>query len=313
MDNCKGAVLASATPMDKAGHMHYMGKLGIFSRASFSSIMQKLGYRYDTKRFGRREVGTWVRNVSIQEAVEKIDNFFEELTNKGLMIKREVPMDNVDVSFHEIDLPQKALDELDKIQQLYDNPAVMLMAQRRFQEPYKVPFVHKMVEEELKEGRQVVIFANRVNDSEIGDKTAGRVDLASEGTIMKLIIELEDKGINTAKIFGNANVMEEKEKFQSGECQVAIVTPEKGGAGLSLDDDLGMAPRTMLVLTAPFSATNNVQMGGRINRLNTHSRSKIKYIFANTSVEHWNRSIISEKMQVLNAVVKGGTEKLKID
>ena len=46
-------------------------------------------------------------------------------------------------------------------------------------------------------------------------------------------------------------------------------TPETGGTGVSLDDLYGDAPRSMIVITPPFSALEFVQMAGRVNRLTT--------------------------------------------
>ena len=92
--------------------------------------------------------------------------------------------------------------------------------------------------------------------------------------------------------------------------KLAVVTPQKGGAGLSLDDTTGNAPRTMIVITPAFSAVDNVQCAGRTNRLTTKSDTDIIYLLADTDLDAWNQDIISRKMKTLGAAVKGDVTKL---
>ncbi|HOO11514.1 MAG TPA: strawberry notch family protein [Bacillota bacterium] len=319
----KGVLYATATPFDKAEHIKYLDRLAIFERKSFSKIMDALGYKYQEKRIGHQTVGEWVRNVSLEEAEERLSNLFGELSELGLVIKREISMDKVAVEFKQVSLPSEVQTELDKIEEHYDRTvsmpglkrALTLMAQRRFQEPYKVNAVIKLVEEELKAGKQVVVFATRIEDAEIEDaKIADDVNkMASEGTLKTLTSLLESKGIKVARIYGSGNVESQVKAFQEGKKQVALVTPQKGGAGLSLDDTAGDKPRTMVVITPPFSGVDNVQMAGRINRLNTKSNSKIVYLLADTSIDAWNKEIIVNKMKTLKAIVKGDIEKLDIE
>ena len=133
----------------------------------------------------------------------------------------------------------------------------------------------------------MVVFATRIEDAKIEDaKIADDVNkMASEGTLKTLTSHLESKGIKVARIYGSGNVESQVKAFQEGKKQVALVTPQKGGAGLSLDDTAGDKPRTMVVITPPFSGVDNVQMAGRINRLNTKSNSKIVYLLADTSID----------------------------
>lgn len=318
--NAKGVLFASATPIDKAEHIFYLEKLGIFNKTKFSRIMEKLGYKYKEINSGRKTIGTWQRVVSPEEAEQRIDELFSELEDLGLFIKREVLMDNVTVEFKKIKMPEKVHDILDSIEAFYimriKQPgllkALTLMAQRRFQEPFKKDIVVKLTEEELKQGRQVVIFATRIEDTSLSGRIEGydKEVMRSEGTLNALVEEFKKKGIEVAKIFGSGKIENEISKFQEGKAKVALVTPQKGGAGLSLDDTVGNSPRTMIVITAPFSGVDNVQMAGRINRLNTKSKSKIIYLFADTAVDDWNRDIITEKMKTLKAIVKGEIEKL---
>jgi len=322
--NARGVLFASATPLDKAEHIFYLKKLGIFEKRRFNEVMQDLGYESKMRtvrtKYGKKEIQTWERAVPLEEAASRFERFFDELANLGLLIKREVSMDKVDVYFHSIDLPEEAYEQLRNVERFYEEKyrgnvvglakAQMLMAQRRFQEPHKIEDVYNFTMQELKAGRQVVIFASRIEESELAIDQV--VYDKSEGTLKTLTERFEKEGYPVARIFGAGNIDKEIQKFQEGKAKIALVTPQKGGAGLSLDDIRGNAPRTMIIMTAPFSGAENVQVAGRINRLNTKSRSRIIYLLANTNVDEWNKRIIAEKMKTLHAAVKGDIKKLEI-
>lgn len=327
--NAKGAVFASATPLDKAEHIKYLAKTGIFEKYSMTRVMEGLGYKYVEKQFGRKKIGMWERRIPREEAEAKLEAFFDELADRGLLVKREISMEPVEVHFISLKTPEEAVQRLASIEEFYRRKyhgksglaeALLLMAQRRFLEPYKIDPAIDIIEREMKDGRQVVLFATRYEPSEIAEQYHVIDDIyikevldTSEGTLKELAEKLESRGIKVARIFGSGNVEDEVRRFQSGECTVAIATPQKGGAGLSLDDQRGDAPRTMIVMTAPFSAVENVQMAGRINRLNTASKSKIIYLLmADSDVDTWNINIIADKMKTLHAAVKGEIGKLEV-
>lgn len=324
IEKAEKTVYATATPMDKGGHIHYLTGLGIFQNTSFSYIMNQLGYEYVEESFGSRVIGSWKRRkeVTLIDAVKNIEALFDEMEDLGMVVKREVAMDKVKVYHHNVTMPPECHRELEAIERYYMGgtngegggpmKAIMLMAQRRYQEPYKLPYIKEMTLKKLAEGKQVVIFADRINESELTNEQTKEIEVKSAGTIQAMVDMFENMGINVAKIYGDGKVIEEKEKFQSGQCKVAVVTPQKGGAGLSLDDTIGTAPRSMIVITPPFSATDCVQMAGRINRLNTVSDSEIIFVFGDTDVEDWNRNIISEKMRVLHASVQGEIGNIKV-
>lgn len=82
--------------------------------------------------------------------------------------------------------------------------------------------------------------------------------------------------------------------------------------GINLDDIVGNAPRTMIMVTAPFDAVGNVQAAGRIWRLKTLSGSNLFYLFGDTDVDDWNADIIGSKMATLGAVVEGQVRRLDV-
>ena len=81
--------------------------------------------------------------------------------------------------------------------------------------------------------------------------------------------------------------------------------------GINLDDTIGNRPRDMIVLTAPYGATENVQMIGRIHRLTTKSAATVTYLFfENTEIDQRSAALMVNKLRFLGAVVRGGVADL---
>ncbi len=343
--SAKGVMFASATPFDKGEQIQYLEKTGIFTVKGFDEIMGGLGYKSRIRKIKPKgkdyeiEIKEWFPVFKMPELERRMEHFFDELADLGMITKREVSMENLKIEFAEVKLPAEALDEQEYIQSVFFErygvetieglPALakahMLMTQRRFLEPYKIDKVMDIVKGELDAGRQVIIFATRVNETELKQKIYARgpggermlvdeiVLATSEGTLKTLTEQLQAAGHEVAKIYGSGKVDAEIDKFQSGKAKIAVVTPEKGGAGLSLDDVKGSAPRTMVVLTAPFSGVDNVQMNGRHNRLNTKSDTRTIYVMTDIPVDKWNQEIITNKMKTLKAVVSGDIARLDLE
>lgn len=290
--------------------------------------------------------------VGADEVLKRISSLFDRLTQKGNMIKREVSMEGVPVEFAKVKLPQEAHDVMKKIENELTRgvgleetsgllKARVLGHQRRQQETYKIDAAVKMAKEELEAGRQVVIFMARVNFSQV--KRKDRIYYGDDGDyeeIETLIHEsegtiplikqalMEQTGLKEdeiAQLHGKIKQQDattkgpakpkapvEMAKFQSGKAKLIIATIESGGTGINLDDRTGNAPRTMIIITPPFSGNENVQAVGRIIRMSTKSLSKVRYVFADTPVDAWNMGIIGNKMKMLGAAVSGELERLDI-
>ena len=71
----KGVLYATATPIDKAEHIHYLEGTGLFKNNSFSGIMRELGYAYEEMSIGGRTIGKWVRKATRPEAESLLEAF----------------------------------------------------------------------------------------------------------------------------------------------------------------------------------------------------------------------------------------------
>ena len=341
MGKCGQVCLATATPADKPEHIPYLHKTGILNGNKLTQIYEWMGLKPREVDTGRKVIKVWELPRGAKEKTKvylKMSGLFDQLTEDGAMVKRELSMQgDVDVSFETITLPDKAHAMLENIAENFDHgeggglrKAQMLMHQRRQLEPYKINAAVSTVKQELAAGRQVILFVSRVNKSEVLEEDSmipvggvgmmrtstfnpdgkPRVIAASEGTAKLLREALEAEGITSiAELHGNAGAKAEASmgQFQSGGAKVLIATVESGGTGVNLDDTVGDAPRTMVMVTPPFNAVQNLQAAGRVWRMTTKSSPKIRYLFTDTDVDSWNRSIIASKMAAVGAAVRGET------
>lgn len=101
--------------------------------------------------------------------------------------------------------------------------------------------------------------------------------------------------------------------FQEGRKRILIATPEAGGTGISLDDTVGNAPRTIIIMTAPFSSVEVVQILGRINRAQTKSRQRAYFLWVDVPIDKRLRDIIASKLRILGAAVQGEVKKVSVE
>lgn len=321
-----GSVMyASATPLDKPLQVAYLFRARLFGDRPWEQTRQSLGFIKKTHKYGGKSVTTWDINpaVGTNECMRRLSGLFDKMVEEGLMLKREISWEGIDINFETVKMPPEAHDMMDDIAEAIaskDLPAmvkkgVTLQHQRRQQETFKVPVTADRAIAELNEGRSVVIFCSRRSDAEVLD-VDGNVAAYSESTIKLMREELEKKGIDPSLITELHGGQSKKEgrvamdDFQSNKARIIIATVDSGGTGINLDDRTGDHPRTMLMMTPPFSGMDNVQAAGRVWRMSTKSAPRIKYILGDTDVDMWNASIVSKKMKIMGATVSGEISKL---
>lgn len=204
------------------------------------------------------------------------------------------------------------------------NRAIALMAARLHQEPMKIPMAVQAIREELAAGRSPVLFLGRVNDigadpdeeDDVVDKALAGSGYASEGTAKALKRALIEAGVpeaDIAELHGGATTTPAAKKkameaFQSNKAKVMIATVQSGGTGINLDDTTGDRPRTMIMMTPPFTANDMAQAVGRIHRTSTKSKAKIRGLLANTNIDRWNAGVLAKKFELLGAATGGRIE-----
>lgn len=320
--SARAVLYASATPADKPMQIGYLFRAKVFGNRTYVDVMSELGMHQVTQRtYGGGSVQKWEINprVGMPEVYRRMSGLFDRMTKDGLMIKREVSLDGLEVAVDKIELSADAQAEMRSIASKYPDDSqrgIRLMSQRMAQERYKIPAAVTAIKQELAAGRQVVLFGASVNATgdEDEDEDGGKGEM-NEGTMIRLREVLTEAGISFAELHGAATKAQQRkgmEDFQSGKVKVVIGTVQSGGTGVNLDDRSGKAPRTVVVMTPPFSGMENVQAAGRVHRMTTRSESKIKYLMADTEVDDWNARIIRSKMATLGATVGGDIGKLDV-
>ena len=334
-------VFATATPGDKPYHMAYLAPIGMLEGDDLETALKRLGCvpkpreKFSKAKFERLLAQGVPQTQARAQATEKIlvwkstnprktlsgtEALMERLTERGTVVKREVDLSSTDVRFSTVPLSAEGRVAMAEIENSKFNRRDSLMHMRRQQEPFKLQRVQDLTRAELAEGRQVVIFATRVNQSDVVERTKDprtgdlieRIVMSSEGTLKQLREWLKAEGIPFAEIHGAAGESSRiaQERFQSGAARVVIASYEKGGTGINLDDRTGNAPRTMVMMTSPFDSVSVVQTIGRIHRFTTRSPSRVHMLFSDHEVDHWNAQILATKIRQLHAMVSGDIQLL---
>ena len=328
MKRANKVMYSTATPADKPLHIAHLFRAGVFGGKKSAETYEKLGLIKKEINTPHGTISKWEVNprVGNAEVLRRLSGLQDKMTEEGLMIRREISLDGVDVGIDRIKLPQECHDAM---QQIEDNVratsgagegltrALVLMQQRRQQEQYKIPHIVAGVQKELAEGRKAIVFVSRVNESTVdGEEGDEESAVSSEGTAKLLREALEKAGVgNIVELHGGITKGQRQksmDKFQDGPAQVMVATIESGGTGINLDDSKGDSPRTLFMMTAPFSAVENVQAAGRVHRLKTKSLPRIRYVFGDTEVDDWNSALIAKKMRTLGAAVGGEVGKLDV-
>jgi hypothetical protein len=184
------------------------------------------------------------------------------------------------------------------------------MAGRRELESNKAEHAVRRALEAVRQGRQVVLYAEAIE----GGKFGGWQGLEAIATILERELGVGKVGRlygGLATIGARRAQQQTLAAYMAGDIPVIVGTPKQAGTGLSLDDVRGDRPRTLILITPPFSALEWVQIAGRVNRLTTMSRAEVIVLITPTSVDRWNLGISIKKLRLLGAAAKGETAKLE--
>ena len=318
----KHVLYCTATPTDKPAHLYYLRS--IFPR-DLGAMFQEMGMSIiRTAMKDGSEMTTVKYSGQMPAAIrdKMVEKLYAELTRSGNMIQREVPLDNTVITFKEVklsdadyieadDLYNETKRHMDSQRKYMFSHAVAANVTRGFLEQSKVAETVKEIEAGIKSGKQVLVYADRINDGEQGSYMEG-----VDGTIKKMVAMLEakfGKG-SVGKLYGgqtDAQKQGDVARFQSGQIKILIATPQSGGTGLSLDDIYGDSPRKLIMMTPPFSSLDFVQMCGRINRLTTLSKGEVVVLFSEHPIDTWGMDITALKLNQLGAAVMGDIQTIK--
>lgn len=290
-------VFSTATPMDSiAAGTYFLAAITGFSE---EKIKRELGVKDGKDGLQLTKGSTW------EAVAEKLADIRDSAIESGAMIRRVLPFWGT-ISTVDVALPGKAIAEHKKIEAHYaaakdkkaGHAGQELLELSRWLEPYKIETVWQGMQADLKAGRKVIICSEGVNPTGIKGLSESR-----GGTIGELAKRLEKTGIPFAKIYGDGDKTGEVAKFQDDKCRVALMTPQSGGVGVSLDDSKGDGPRTMYVTTPHFAGDVWEQLLYRVSRRKSQSPSEIKLVFApEAASDRRRKEILAGKTGILHAM-----------
>lgn len=326
--SAKFKVFATATPMDTIKGCNYF--IGEITGMSEFQIMDLLGLKVtiiDEVDANNRPTGKKIKRVVFKEGqnaeslrvnVIKIRN---GLIEKGLFIRRvfgywgTIEETLFDLSEEQMELQDsiesywEEIEEESKTDSGYIPPKKLMMLRgqksgelSRWTESIKVSICNKIVAEELADGRQVVVIAEGINDTNI--KGLG---YEVEGFIKSITKKFEEKKIDYSMGYSITGTRKANEinKFQANKLDVIIGTPKSISTGVDLDDQIGCCPRTLIMVTANYSGNIFQQILGRVSRRNTKTPSKIILLYSKSTSDFRRKKIVDEKLAVLKAIQEG--------
>jgi superfamily II DNA or RNA helicase len=342
MDKAEKVVCATATPADKGYQMAYLCRMwGIDPYM----MVQRMGLEFDPT-FGWQS-GEGLDKES-QAGIEAniMQDFMREATKKGLMVKREVSMANLDYINQQIELSpdwRAMYEALNRhYQQLWQMAKGIakgtikgqwMLNVRRLLDIAKAEAAGFAALDELKAGRKVVVFSCAVEDTQdiaeqIQSERAAMYEMTDE-EIDESINKLRGKAttgrvsdmIQQAgyRVFEMTGKRTDKQRnaavaqFQAGELDAIVTTFDSGGTGINLDDTVGDSPRSVVITQPPFGANDVIQGLGRVNRLTTKSRAKAIQLMTNLAIDDWNQSLVATKLQRLGGAVGGDYGKIDLN
>lgn len=333
IEACPLVAFFSATPSDKAGDIFYLKRAGIYrDESDFSMLMNYIGYFKEKEvldlegRLIRR--AEWKSDAKIprKRTLQGMSRIFERLTEDGGMLKRELELKNLTSIMFDVPVPSSAHTLLERIEEAITEDycegkdscmppkSLIQMEQKRALEPYKLDDAIRLTKQEIAKGRNVAIFCDLVDDGDEeklwGDKKEGVVRILKE----RLGAIYGDDAVGV--LIGTKSKYEKQErkrnidKFQDGKKRIIIATVGSGGTGISLDDTVGNAPRTMIIITSPLSAIKAVQVLGRVVRVKSKSRATAYFLFADVDVDEWLKNLLAGKLAMLGSIVAGNVAQL---
>ena len=312
--NAEKRVYATATPMDSPQAATYF--FHEITGKSEATIQSLLGFELVPEVRGDRvvQVPRLTENHRWEDVIHNIVKMRDEAIRNFGAIRREYPFFG-EFKVQSMPMGRDLADEQlhienywdEKIQKVPPGPVKRQLAGERLQElsrwveSKKVPHVLEQLKKDLEAGRSVVVVAETVNPQLI--KALKRQD---PGFIGAMAEALDGAGIKFSRIYGDNPKSAEIANFQSGRVRVALATPQSGGAGVNLDDTTGDRPRSLYVVTSPYSGDVFDQLLGRVSRRNTKSPAQVRLIhFTNSTSDIRRSEIIDRKLDVLRRIQRG--------
>lgn len=264
-------------------------------RPAYSRWLRHYGFRNDPQFRGWK----WMLGEAQQrEVMLEIRNQIIPL--RGVRVRCEdipgFPSCDIQAELYDIEAPeeidrlyaevQEALGILDARaaeDKAPDSPITRILRGRQRIELLKTPIAEELGRDFLEKGFSVVFFVN------------------FRQTIDELCKRFPDAPI----IDGTPDSVKQRDasvaKFQRNDCRALIVNNQAGGVCLSMQDLDGLHPRMGLVMPS-FSATDMIQVCGRLPRDGGKSTAHYRFLFADHTIEKGMHRAVRSKQHNIEAL-----------
>jgi hypothetical protein len=317
IDKCHSVGYFTATPGDKAEHIDYLRRAGIYGQIGRAETYAKLGLRLVKSRIAGKESVKWspAPGITNNDIAKRIEALFTQAAKDGLTIRRELDLKGVHFVTERMNLLPNQHQELAElyervISELGPRGTGSAMLQvRMHQEKFKIPLLVDNIKKDIAHGRRPVIFLSKVNDkkTEEGDGDE-HIDYGTLSLLKEELVKAGVKPEQISELHGGITKKQQPkhvERFQNGQSLVMIATPQSGGTGINLDDTVGDSPRSIHILTPAFSANDTAQIIGRVHRMNTRSGSNVHSYLSDNAIDEWNGQLLDKKLRQQGAITSG--------
>ena len=311
-------MMASGTPFETPDQLLSLGRLGIFDTESPDALIKRLGFEKQYLRGGKKSYWTLAPGVTEGEMQDRLEAYLDGLVKNGILRTRSLKLDGVNVEFQDVPLDAAIIKQLEDIKNMYggmqnnDISALrkMVAAQKRALEEYKVDAAAKRAIQSIRRGRKPIIYVGFVSEVNSKGQAVDPTSAAVEAAILKLAPELK-----IARMYTGSDQTKEQAlaAFNEGGFDVLIATKEMGGTGIELDDKFGDEPRDMIIMSAPVSAIQAVQLVYRVWRTDSASRPNLIFLESKAEVDQQNIDRMRAKLRLLDATTGAGFEGLKAE
>ncbi|MFP4630202.1 MAG: hypothetical protein ACLFMQ_05685, partial [Desulfohalobiaceae bacterium] len=365
MGQAKMNVYSSATPFENPVEAGYLEPSGVFAPLggflNFAKMYGASTRKIETPR-GTQEIPYWSGGRPEDAAAAR-----QWFVKQGVFTQRSKRIDPSRVStvFFREDVDQQYVDLYQKVEQAFEtaledlehqtggeqtNYSAQLAMRRvntlkRLLEGAKLPAAIRRIQENLDQGKQVVLFTETKAQRKLGlseqeyskmlddmsrwqaDRRLGggppphsRVDMALASAFREHGIDFTLPSVvqEIAKHFGQdrvalytgdvtpAKANYNLDAWKAGERPILVATMAKGGTGLSLHPQQEGQERVQVGLNLPWKATGVDQVSGRLARYGLRSNVGIEWLFAgNLQIEQQIATRVGQRMQDMGASVQG--------
>jgi hypothetical protein len=177
-----------------------------------------------------------------------------------------------------------------------------------------------LIEKDLRDGKQVVIYADKISDALQFHFMNATYDAKNEEVVYglsgkftrpsffdQITKQLKSRGISFETVTGESkNRAEGIERFQKGGAKVVIVN-QAGTTGINLNDTVGNKPRVLYVVGNIPSAIELEQLKGRVSRLNSKSPSEVRFVTTDSLGDDLSAGKVRTKTGVIDSFIRDNT------